>query len=111
MERKPHNHLRRVTSAELRKIFNEGQYTERVATGKLRLIVKKSRVTQMTEIKTWIPGTESQELHFLDKAGEIVVKAHRFLRPDGQLAASGLVDPKRIFLNGEWYGLNSPEGH
>jgi hypothetical protein len=90
-------------------MFNEGQYTERAATGELKLIVKKSRVTQRTEIRNWVPGTESQELHFLDQSGELLVKAHRFLRPDGELAASGLVDPKRIYQDGQWYGLESPE--
>ena len=88
-------------------MFNDGKYTERAAAGEFRIVVAKSRVTQMTHIRNWVPGTESQEIHFLDSKGDIVVKAHRFLRPDGQLAASGLVDPKRIFLNGEIFALET----
>jgi hypothetical protein len=70
--------------------------------------IKKSRVSAMTEIQNWVPGTESQEVHFFDGDNNLVAKAHRFLRPDGRLAASGLVDPKRVFKDGKWFGLVSP---
>ena len=72
------------------------------------MVVKKTGIAQMTYIKNWIPGTQSQELHFLDADNNLVAKAHRFLRPDGKLAASGMVDPKRVFSAGKWYGLASP---
>jgi hypothetical protein len=109
MQAKPPNIVQRVTSAELCRIFNEERYAERVEEGELTLVVKKSRITKMQEIRDWIPHTESQEIHILDKDNNLLVKAHRFLRPDGKLAASGLIDPKRIFLNGKLYGLASPE--
>jgi hypothetical protein len=92
--RVPENIVTRVDPAELCRIFNEGRYVERVERGELRMIVKKTRIAQMTHIRNWIPGTESQELHFLDADNNVVAKAHRFLRPDGKLAASGMVDPK-----------------
>ena len=86
-------------------MFNEGQYVARTFTGELQFIIKKSRPTQMPEIRNWIPGTQSQEIHFLDKENNLIVRAHRFWRPDGFLAASGMIDPKAIFLNGEWFRL------
>jgi hypothetical protein len=109
MAKNPENSIRRVTPPELCKIFNDEQYAGRVERGELLLIVKKSRPTRMTNIQNYIPGTESQEIHISDNDGNLLVKAHRFLRPDMKLAASGLIDPKRIFLNGEWIGLVSPE--
>ena len=63
----------------------------------------------MTYIKNWMPGTESQEIHFIDADNNVVAKAHRFMRPDGKLAASGMIDPKRVFSDGKLYGLSSPE--
>jgi hypothetical protein len=90
-------------------MFNIGRYTERAASGELILIVKKSRLCLDSAIRNWIPGTESQELHFVDNNTNLLARAHRYLRPDGLLAASGMIDPKRLFENGQWYGLVSPE--
>jgi hypothetical protein len=90
-------------------IFNNGQYVERAGRGELTIVVKKTRIAQMTHIRNWTPGTQSQELHFLDADNNVVAKAHRFLRPDGNLAASGMIDPKRVFSEGKWYGLVSPD--
>jgi hypothetical protein len=105
----PDNIVTRVDAVELCRIFNEGQYVEKAARGELQMIVKKSRDAQMTFIRNWVPGTQSQEVHFLDADNNLVAKAHRFLRPDGTLAASGMVDPKRVFSDGKWYGLVSPD--
>ncbi len=63
----------------------------------------------MDHIRNWTEGTESQEVYLMDKDNNPVVKGHRFLRPDGQLAASGMLDPKRIWINGVIYALKSPE--
>ena|ERR1017187_1460176 len=103
--RTPDNIVTRVDAVELCRIFNEGEYVERVERGELRMIVKNTRISPMTYIQNWMPGTESQELHFLDADDNLVAKAHRFLRPDGKLAA----DPKRVYSQGKWYGLRSPD--
>jgi hypothetical protein len=109
MARSPDNIVTRLDHPELCKLFNDGGFLEKVASGELTLIVKKSRITKMTDIRNWIPGTESQEVHLVDANNNLVVKAHRFLRPDGQLAASGMLDPKRVFVGGKFYALKSPE--
>lgn len=44
-----------------------------------------------------MPGTLSQEVKYFDQEGNLIAKVHRYLGPDGGLAASGLEDPKRIF--------------
>jgi hypothetical protein len=38
-----------------------------------------------------------------------MAKAHRYLRPDGKLAASGMVDPKRVVRDGVMYIREEPE--
>ena len=39
-------------------------------------------------------GTSSVTLEFHDRAGIFVFMVHVYLRPDGQLGASGKLDPK-----------------
>lgn len=65
-------------------------------TKELALEVKRSREVLADVVKDWVPGTLSQELRFYDNNNRLVVKAHRYLRPDGKLAASGKIDPKRV---------------
>ena len=105
----PNNIVVHLDAPALCKLFNEGGFLEKVESGELRMIVKKTRITQMTHIRNWVPGTESQEIHLLDTDDNVIVKAHRFLKPDGKLAASGMLDPKRIFIEGKIYGLKGPE--
>src|SRR5579863_3409270 len=56
-----------------------------------------------------LTGTLSQELRYYDRDNNLVAKAHRFLRPDGRLAASGLVDPKRVRRGDVMYILRAAE--
>ncbi len=91
-------------------MFNEGLYAERVVSGELILEVANSHVTDKTYLRNYMTGTESQEVHIKDLNGKLLVKAHRYLRPDGLLAASGLIDPKRIRISEfEWFGLTDRE--
>jgi len=59
---------------ELRRIFNEDRFVERAERGELRMIVKKTRAARMTEIRNWVEGAESQEIHFLDARNNMVAK-------------------------------------
>jgi hypothetical protein len=82
---------------EIRRIFNEElRVIERYEAGELLLKVEESRPARNTAIKGWVPGTLSQNVLFFTQSGVLVAKAHRFLRPDGSLAASGKHDPKRV---------------
>ena len=52
----------------------------------------------------------NQELRYYDPVTNVLLaKAHRFLRPDGLLAASGLIDPKRVVRDNIMYILDLPE--
>lgn len=92
----------------MRRIFNEGRFPERVAAGELRVVVKRSRPALDSTIRNWAPGTLSQELRYYDADNNLVAKTHRYLRPDGRLAASGLEDPKRVLKGNTMHILKLP---
>ena len=80
----------------MRRIFNRGRFQERAAAGELTVVIKRSVPAIDSTIRNWVPGTLSQELRYYDKDNNLLAKTHRYLRPDGGLAASGLEDPKRV---------------
>lgn len=51
----------------------------------------------------------SQMVLYLTAEGEKVAEAHRYLRLDGSVGASGKADPKRIWDEGKAYILCLPE--
>jgi hypothetical protein len=77
------------------KRFNEGRYWERVLSGELDFDVLESRPSTMLPNET-LP-IESQMISISSKDGRELARAHRFLRSDGTIAASGKPDPKRLF--------------
>ena len=106
MSESPYKSSIRKGKWELRKIFNEERFAERAENGELRLDIKRSKEVLTAKVKDWIPGTHSQELRFYDENNLLVAKAHRYLRPDGKLAASGLIDPKRVLRDDIMYILD-----
>src|SRR5258707_5793401 len=109
MSRSPYKSSIRKGKWELRKIFNEDRFVERAESGEFRMEIKRSKEVLTAKVKDWIPGTQSQDLRFFDKNNLLVVKAHRYLRPDGKLAASGLIDPKRGLKDDIMYILDERE--
>jgi hypothetical protein len=106
MSESPYKGTARVNEWELRKIFNEDRFAERGESGELRVEVVRSREVLTDKVNNWIAGTLSQELRYYDKSTNLLVaKAHRYLRPDGKLAASGMVDPKRVVRDDIMYIL------
>jgi hypothetical protein len=94
----------------LRRIFNDGRFAERVASGELRRVVVRSRpVPKEKGIRNWIPGTESQEIRYYDREDNLIAKTHCYQRPDNLLAASGTEDPKRVVQDGVMYILQLPD--
>ncbi len=72
---------------------------ERAASGELREEVWKSH--HPSQPKAMEPFcTKSQMVKYLDARGREVARAHRYLRKDGTIGASGLPDPKQ-FRDGE----------
>jgi hypothetical protein len=86
---------KRVTSEEMCKRFNDGQYWERALSGELDFAVLESRPSSM--LPNEVLPIESQMISISSKDGRELARAHRFLRSDGTIAASRKPDPKRLF--------------
>ena len=94
----------RIDEWQMRTIFNEGRYWERVQTGELTMRI--NRDTHPTRTKAKEPYcTRTQEISILDANGFELARAHRYVRPDGEIGASGKPDPRRAFKDGVMYRL------
>ena len=95
-----------VSPAELRAMFDADRIENRHAIGELSIIVLKSHDAR-PELHM-PPGTLSQLVAYVDGAGNHLAVAHRYLKPDGTLAASGRPDPKVLrrgnTLYRPWWG-------
>jgi len=95
--------VKRVTSVEMCKRFNEGKYWEQVKSGLLTEHLLESR--KSTLLSSEAVEISSELLSYRDLNGNEVARVHQFRRPDGTLAASGKPDPKRLFEGGVLYRL------
>lgn len=74
--------------------------------GELKEEVVKSRHASATKLPAPY-CTESQMVRYLDEFGTEVACIHQYLKPDGELWASGLPDPKRLLHDGVRYHYKS----
>ena len=95
--------IKRVTSEEMCKRFNEGGYWDRTKTGELTVVLMESNVSTLLTQET--VEITSQMLSYRDHDDNEIVRVHQFVRPDGSLAASGMPDPKRLLEGGVLYRL------
>jgi hypothetical protein len=93
-----------VSSAEIRKHFNEGRYEDLVAYGALSEKLIREGLASIAANQ--IPGTKSQILAYLDAEGRQIAIVHRYLQPDGKLGGSGKPDPKKLLHKGTLYILD-----
>ncbi len=89
-------------------MFDADKIEQRAAAGELRIIVLKSHDAR-PELNM-VPGTQSQLIAYVAADGEHVSEAHRYLKPDGSLGASGRPDPKGLLrgntLYRPWWGTS-----
>jgi hypothetical protein len=89
---------RKVDEREIRRQFNERRLWEQAQSGLLTQLPRKDRHPNPP------PGTElfctrSQTVRYVDCYGRTVALVHQYVRPNGQLGASGRPDPK-LLLDG-----------
>lgn len=84
-------------------MFNENNVWLRVQSGELVAVVLESRNAPTDSGQP--PGTLSQSISYRDPDGNEIARVHQYLMTDGNLGASGLPDPKRLFHNGVLYRL------
>jgi hypothetical protein len=88
----------------MRQKFNDGKFWERVKSGDLKAVVTDSRhPTLMAAAEPHC--TYSQEVSYRDADDNEIARVHQYLRPDGNIGASGLPDPKRVLIDGVLYRL------
>ena len=89
-----------MPAKELRHVFNDGDYQGRLTRG--QLVARIIADNHPSKSKAREPYcTRSQVLQYRRTDGAVVALVHRYLRQDGTLGASGVVDPKRIYLASE----------
>ncbi len=86
------------------KLFNDGNYWQKVKDGELSSIVIEDRHPSLTAANEPY-CTLSQMVSYRDASGNEVVRVHQYLRRDGTIGASGKPDPKRLYQDGVLYRL------
>jgi hypothetical protein len=95
--------IKRVTSEQMCKRFNDGSYWAKVLKGEWTAHVLESNISHLLTSET--VEITSVMLSYHDENGDERARVHQFMRPDGTLAASGKPDPKRLLENGILYRL------
>ena len=101
----------RLDPSGLRKLFNDDlKVLEGVREGRIREKPVESK--HPSEPKAREPFcTQSQMISYIGPDGHEVARAHRYLRTDGTIGASGLPDPKRVKKDGVLYAEKSKKGY
>lgn len=81
----------------IRKLFNDGQYYQKVLAHELTALLKRDSILRDPPAGE-PPGTRSQIVIYYDRQRNPVAIVHQYLRPDGTLGGSGKPDPKRLIL-------------
>jgi hypothetical protein len=94
-----------VADQELRRMFNEGRYWERMNSGEFfEVLYREGHPSPKDSHEP--PCTRSQIIAYLDARGRQVAIVHQYLRKDGKLGGSGRPDPKKLFHQGKLFVLN-----
>lgn len=102
----PQPFLVRIDVWDLRRLFNEGRFIQRLRAGQLSAahvwfsVVKPDN----PRVGPTIPlGSINQRLELYYPDQSLAVEYQRFIRPDGTIGGSGFNDPKIIVLNNKEY--------
>lgn len=93
-----------VGAWELRRRFKEAQLEQRVTKGEVTVTVKRSGHPSPPPACEPV-CTRSETLEYRDNSGVKLSVAHRYLRPDGTIGASGKPDPKLLRVGPVLYVL------
>ena len=91
--------IEQVATSIIQSIFNKKQFYQRVISGELTTVLKPGGNRHLKKRPADIPYcTYSQMINYVNADGELVALVHQYLLPDGSIGASGLPDPKLLFL-------------
>src|SRR5262249_10101795 len=95
------SNTRRVTDIELRQIFSHARILERANRHELTVEIDPERDGHPSPPRADEPVcTRSHILIYRTLSGQVIAKAHRYLREDGTIGAFGRPDPKEVVHNG-----------
>jgi hypothetical protein len=97
-----HKAGRAVSADELRRIFREASIQQRIDSCELKLKILYN-VHLDPPLPDEPPCVHSQRRAYLDTDSKKVTEVHCYERPNGTLAASGLLDPKEVVHDGVLY--------
>jgi hypothetical protein len=89
-----------VSEEQIRIIFKEEGLLDQIISGKLAEYIKRSSHPNPPPQGEPL-CTFSQIVYYYTSEGEPTAIVHRYLRPNGEIGASGLPDPKRVFIRGK----------
>jgi hypothetical protein len=96
-----------VDEDELRRIFNEGRYYERMLAGEFHRTIIDQRRRRRGDRN--VRNAWSQTVEYRDTYGNIVARVHQYRKSDGSLGGSGRPDPKLVVYEEVIYILRSGE--
>jgi hypothetical protein len=94
-----------VADHELRRMFNEGRYWERMNSGEFFEVLYREGHPSPKDSRE-PPCTRSQIIAYVDARGRQIAVVHQYVRKDGALGGSGRPDPKKLFHRGHIYVLS-----
>ncbi len=95
---------RRMDVWEMRCWFKHGRFIERVQSGELKEIVRKSKLVKAASRQP--KGTKSESVVYVEIATDSqVARIHRYVLPDGRIGPSGEPDPKSLVVAVVSFGL------
>jgi hypothetical protein len=109
----PHYTLDRCLQEwDLRRLFNEGHYEDKVKRDELIPRLERSnplKPNKIATLKNVKPGARTETILYLDLNDNLVVELHRYKNPDGSLGGPARKnDPKTIIIDGVKYHRASP---
>ncbi len=99
----PKHDIEKVSPNTMRMLFNASEYPLMINNGELEKVILKTKTLQNPGLRHLPNGTKSEIILYRDRARDLFVIIHQYLKPDGTLGASGKPDPKRIKIEGKMY--------
>ena len=96
-----------VSEVEVRRIFNENRYFERMQEGEFRSRIVKQNRRRGGDRR--VRNAMSQTVEFFDMQGRRVALVHQYRMKDGRMGGSGKPDPKVVVHEGVIYFLDQGE--
>lgn len=103
MSSAPSDEVYHVSAWDLRARFNSSEYPAMIRDGRVQAKYLRDAHLEEPERVNEPHCTCGQMIRYTDEAGHLLVEVFQYLRSDGTIGASGLPDPKRMWIGGATY--------